>query len=176
MLKWKHLCCMNVLFANDNNSFVKIYLMDELLWILNLGHDWDDLPEIFTSDKVTSKNHWQITSRVTQKSLFTVKNVLYYFLRIICPVLLMCYMYWTHSSAKHSNRSLIRHRRWGRSFLILHCDVAIVDLWLQANLRWWQRDVTFVDCSCMRKIYTKSIFTIEQQLWISISHHPVNTF
>ena len=41
---------------------------------------------IFTSDEVTSANHWQIASRVTQKSLFTVKNVLFYFLHAtLCP-------------------------------------------------------------------------------------------
>ena len=41
---------------------------------------------IFTSDEVTSENHWQIASRVTQKSLFTVTNVLFYFLHAIwCP-------------------------------------------------------------------------------------------
>ena len=44
------------------------------------GHKWGDLPMIFTSDEVTSENHWQITSRVTEKSLFTVTNVLFYFL------------------------------------------------------------------------------------------------
>ena len=41
---------------------------------------------IFTSDAVTSENHWQITSRVTKLSLFTVTNVLFYFLHaILCP-------------------------------------------------------------------------------------------
>ena len=41
---------------------------------------------IFTSDEVTSENHWQITSRVTKISLFTVTNVLFYFLHaILCP-------------------------------------------------------------------------------------------
>ena len=35
---------------------------------------------------VTSENHWQITSRVTKKSLFTVTNVLFYFFHtILCP-------------------------------------------------------------------------------------------
>ena len=36
---------------------------------------------IFTSDEV--ENHWQIASRVTQKSLITVTNVLFYFLHAI---------------------------------------------------------------------------------------------
>ena len=47
------------------------------------GHEWGDLPMIFTSDEVTSENHWQITSRVTKKSLFTLTNVLFYFLHAI---------------------------------------------------------------------------------------------
>ena len=38
---------------------------------------------IFTSDEVTSENHWQITSQVTKKSLFVVTNVLFYFLHAI---------------------------------------------------------------------------------------------
>ena len=55
---------------------------------------------IFTSDEVTSENYWQIASRVTQNSLFTVTNVLFYFLyAILCPG--------THNSAKNHHRSLI---------------------------------------------------------------------
>ena len=51
-----------------------------------LGHEWGDLPIIFTSDVVTSENHWQFASRVTQKSLFTVTNVLFYLLHaMLCP-------------------------------------------------------------------------------------------
>ena len=50
------------------------------------GHKWGDLPMIFTSDEVTSENHWQITSPVTKKSLITVTNVLFYFLHAI-----LCY-------------------------------------------------------------------------------------
>ena len=41
---------------------------------------------IFTSDEVTSENHWQIVSQVAQKSLFKVTNVSFYFLHAIwCP-------------------------------------------------------------------------------------------
>ena len=41
---------------------------------------------LFTGDEVTSENHWQIASRVTRKSLFTVTNVSFYFLHVIwCP-------------------------------------------------------------------------------------------
>ena len=52
--------------------------MHELPWITIFGHEWGDLPMIFTSDEVSS--------RVTKKSLFTVTNVLFYFLHaILCP-------------------------------------------------------------------------------------------
>ena len=76
-----------------------------------LGHEWCDLPMIFTSDEVTSENHWQIASRLTQKSLFTVTNVLFNFLHaILCPehtILLKTII----------DRSF-RNCRQGRSFLI----------------------------------------------------------
>ena len=45
--------------------------MHELPWITIFGHEWDDL---------------QITSRATEKSLFTVTNVLFYFLHAILRV------------------------------------------------------------------------------------------
>ena len=57
-----------------------LIIIHELPWI------WGDLPIIFTSDEVTSEIHWQIASRVTQKSLFTVANASFYFLRTsLCP-------------------------------------------------------------------------------------------
>ena len=37
--------------------------MHELPWITNLGHEWGDLPKIFTSDEVMSEYHWQIASQ-----------------------------------------------------------------------------------------------------------------
>ena len=46
-------------------------------------HEWGDSTMIFTSDDVTSENHCRIASRVTKKSLFTVTNVLFYFLHAI---------------------------------------------------------------------------------------------
>ena len=52
-----------------------------------LGHEWGDLPLVFTRDEVTSENHRQIASQVTQKSLFSETNVLFYFLHaILCSV------------------------------------------------------------------------------------------
>ena len=51
-----------------------------------LGHEWGDLPIIFVSDEGASENHWHIASRMTQKSLFMVTKVLFYFLHAIwCP-------------------------------------------------------------------------------------------
>ena len=52
-----------------------------------LGHEWGDLPIIFTSDEVTSENHWQIASRVTQKSLVTVTNAFFFFSYTLFDVL-----------------------------------------------------------------------------------------
>ena len=50
--------------------------------------------------RFANENHRQIASRVTQKSLLTVTNALFYFLyAIICLE--------THSFAKNNNRSLI---------------------------------------------------------------------
>ena len=62
-----------------------------------LGHEWGDLPIIFTSDEVTGENYWKIASRVTQKSLFTVTKVLLYFLHAILRP-------WMHNSAKNNHR------------------------------------------------------------------------
>ena len=65
---------------------------------------------VFTSDEVTSENYWQIVSRVTQKSLFTVTNVFYFLHAISCPehtILLKTII----------DRSF-RNCRQGRSFLI----------------------------------------------------------
>ena len=45
-----------------------------------------DLPIMFTSDKVTSENHWHNSLQVIKKSLFTITGSLYYFLHaILCP-------------------------------------------------------------------------------------------
>ena len=109
------------------------------------GHEWGYLPMIFTSDEVTSENHWQITSWVTKKSLFTVTNVLVYFLHAI--------LYLEHTVPLQTiiDRSF-RHCHQGRSFLTKHCDVITVDLWCHANARHWHCDVIFVNCSCTRKL------------------------
>ena len=48
-----------------------------------MGHEWGDLPIIFTSDEATSENYWQITSRGPPKQLFEVTHVLFYFLHAV---------------------------------------------------------------------------------------------
>ena len=80
------------------------------------GHWWGDLPMIFMSDEVTSETHWQITSGVTKKSLFTVTNVKFNFVQaILCP---------GHTIPPKTiiDRSF-RHCCQGGSFLTWHCDV-----------------------------------------------------
>ena len=60
-----------------NNTFVTVNS--------DFGHEWGDLPMIFTSDEVTSENQWQITSRVTKIAihgneciiLFLTRNFLF---------------------------------------------------------------------------------------------------
>ena len=60
---------------------------------------------------VTSENHWQIASRVTQKSLFTVTNILFHFSHAI-----LCHEH-TILLKTIIDRSF-RNCRQGRSFLI----------------------------------------------------------
>ena len=51
-------------------------------WVIvnnDFCHEWGDSAMIFTSDEVTSENHCRIASRVTEKSSFTVTNVVFYF-------------------------------------------------------------------------------------------------
>ena len=64
------------------------------------GHEWGDLPMIFTSDEVTSENHWQMTSRVTKKIVIHGNKCIILFLT-------RYFMSWTHDSAKSNHRSLI---------------------------------------------------------------------
>ena len=108
-------------------------------------HEWGDSAMIFTSDEVTSESHCRIASRVTKNSLFTVTNVLFYFLHAI-------------SCQENTNplRTIIersfRHCCQGRPFLTEHCDVTIIDLWRHANAKYWYCDVIFVYCHCTRKL------------------------
>ena len=97
-------------------------------------HEWGDLPKIFTSDEVTSEYHRQIASRVTQKSLFMVTNVLLYFLHAI---------WWPEYTFPLKQ--------------LLIDDFATVAkeslFWLsKANLDYWRCDVIFVNCFCTWKL------------------------
>ena len=80
-----------------------------------------------------------------KKSLFTITNVLFYFLHaILCP---------EHTIPLKTiiDRSF-RNCCQGWSFLMKHCDVTTVDLWRQVDATSWHCDVIFFDCSCMRKL------------------------
>ena len=108
-------------------------------------HEWGDSVMIFTSDEVTSENHCRIASRVTKNSLFTVTNVLFYFL---------------HAISCHENtnplRTIIersfRHCCQGRPFLTEHCDVTTIDLWRHTNAKYGYCNVMFVYCHGTRKL------------------------
>ena len=118
--------------------------MHELLWITILSHEWGDFPITFKSEEVMSENHWQIASRVTQKSLFMVTNVLFYFLHaILCP----------------------EHTISLKQLLIPDFAIVAEDglFWLSivttpqliydvTRTLCWHCDVIFVDCSCTCKL------------------------
>ena len=102
------------------------------------SHEWKSLANHLTSDQkivihgnefVTSENHWQITPLVTKKSLFTVTNVLFYFLHaisylehtiplqtIISPLLLRTVF---------SYLTLWRHHSWS----VTSCERESLALW-----------------------------------------------
>ena len=92
-----------------------------------------------------TKSQVKISLTSDKKSLFTVTNVLFYFLHAI-----LCH--------EHTNplRSIIersfRHCCQGRPFLTEHCDVTTIDLWRHANAKYWYCDVIFVYCHCTRKL------------------------
>ena len=95
--------------------------------------------------RVTNENHCRIASLVTKKSLFTVTNVLFYFLHAIS-----CHQH-TNPLRTITERSF-RHCCQGWPFLTEHCDVTTVDLWRHANAKYWYCDVIFVYCHCTRKL------------------------
>ena len=91
------------------------------------------------------ENHWKIASRVTQKSLFTVTNVLFHFL---------------HAILRHEHTIPLKQLSFA-DFAIVAKDglfwlnivtSAQLYLWCHTNVLYWHRDVTFVDCSCTRKL------------------------
>ena len=94
------------------------------------SHEWKSLPNRLMSDK---------------KSLFTVTNVLFYFLQAI-----LCHEH-TNPLSTIIERSFCHCCR-GRPFLTEHCDVTTIDLWRHANAKYWYCDVIFVYCHCTRKL------------------------
>ena len=108
----------------------------------DFSHEWGDSSMNFTSNEVTREEPWKITSRVTKKSLFTVSNVLFYFLHaVLCSER-------TIPLKTIIDRSFCNWHQ-EQSFLTLHCGVTTVDLWCHANKHC---DVIFVDCSCTCKL------------------------
>ena len=154
--------------------------MHELLWIMIFwsqvrwfangfqewrSHKWKLLANHLTSDFVTPENHWQITWLITKSSLFTLTNVLFYFLHANM-------IHWTHHFATKKHRSLI----------LLTTVFSDLTLWHHHN---WpvtsrEREALTLWCYIHRlflhvQIGAKAIFTSEYHQWISISHHPVFT-
>ena len=115
-LPWITIFCQVGRFGNDFQEWRR--------------HEWKSLP-----NRLMSHN----------KSLFTVTNVLFYFLHAI-------------SCHEHTNplKTIIersfRHCCQGRSFLTWYCDVTTIDLWCHTKARYWYCDVIFVDCYCTRKL------------------------
>ena len=73
-----------ILAANHHFPGQEIYkIMIGLSWITIFGHEWGDLPTIFTSDAVTRENHWRIASPVTKTSLFTLCHTVFNFLHAL---------------------------------------------------------------------------------------------
>ena len=106
---------------------------------------WKSIFFSATSEAIRQWNHCRIASRVTKKSLFTITNVLFYFLHAI-----LCH------EDTNPLRTIIecsfRHCCQGRPFLTEHCDVTTIDLWRHANAKYWYCEVIFVDCHCTRKL------------------------
>ena len=98
-----------------------------LSWITMLfGHEWGDSPIIFTSDAVTSENHWRITQWVTKTSLLMATNFLHAFLVL-----------------KHREIHENSHRSIAAS-LLFTVDQSVVALWRQVNT---YCDIILTDCS-----------------------------
>ena len=109
------------------------------------SHEWKSLPNRPTSDK---------------KWLFTVANVLFYFLHAIS-----CHEH-TYP-LKTIIECSFHHCCKGRSFLTWYCDVTTIDLWRHVKARYWYCDVIFVDCYCTRKMAQRrsSLVNNSREYW-----------
>ena len=87
-----------------------------------------------------------------KKSLFTVRNVLFYFLHRYT----LFSMSWINNSAKNNQWLISQLSPRTVFFLTWHCDVTTVDLWHHTNVGYWHCDVIFIDCSstCQLAIFT----------------------
>ena len=146
---------------------------------------------ILSSDEVTSENHWQIASRVTQKSLFTVTNVSLYFLHAI--------LFPEHTiPLKTNHRSLISQlsqewyfwlsivtspqlicdvtRTWGTGIVASYLSIVLERAnWRKGDFHQWITPVTIDfsppgihDFACKKTIYC-TLFS-NQKFRGSISH------
>ena len=140
------------------------------------GHEWDDLPIIFTSDGVTGENDLSmiVTSdevkiidkshhELRKKSSFSVTND--YFISCTLSFILNTQFRWKQSPTAHftivakDSISLWRHHSWS------------VTSQLNAKSLWRHIRRLFLHA----QIGAKAIFTCEWQPWVSISHHPIST-
>ena len=113
--------------------------------IVFFGHEWDDLPMIFTSDpKIVIHGNECIILFLTRYFIFP-----------------------THNSTKNNYGSLISPLSLRRSFVSYHCDVTTIDLWRHANEGYWHCDVIFVDCFCTRTLAQSrsSLVTNSREYW-----------
>ena len=97
-----------------------------VLWItIFFGHEWDDLPMIFTDDAVTSENHWWITTWVT-------KNIVIHSNSYV--ILFFTLSYLVYNTGKWCKLSLTHHLFvMGLSVVVLwrhtcmYCDVILTN-------------------------------------------------
>ena len=110
-----------------------IYIRDIVIIWYKSSHEWKSLPNRLPSDKA---------------SLFTVTNIISNFL---------------HAILRHEHTNPLKtiiersfhHCCQERLFVTHYCDITAIDLWCNANARYWYCDVIFVDCHCTRKLAQK---------------------
>ena len=102
-----------------------------------MNNDFGSRVKRFSSYEVTSENNWQTASRVTQKSLFTVTNVLSYFLQaILCsehtiPLnQLSIADFAIVAEDGIDDLALWRHHSWS----VTSCERGVLPLW--CHIRW----------------------------------------
>ena len=121
-------------FANNFHEWITIF-GSHVRRFANNFHEWRSHEWKLLANRITSD----------PKSLFTVTNVLFYFLHAIwCP----------EHTIPLKQLSIAEFAIVAKDvfFLIQYCDVTTVDLWRHANVGHWHCDVIFVDCSCTRKL------------------------